>query len=65
MSITSLTPFMKEVMSVLINDEDCIQKLIQLRLQKETAIYHLQCQMDVELTHKGELQALIDFLRAK
>jgi len=62
---SSITPFMKSVMKTLIDDEECVNKLLHLRLEIDTRIYHLNCQLDVEITQRQELQALIDFLGKK
>lgn len=59
----NMTLFKREIMKVLIDDEECIQKLIDLRNKKELERWTYQEEIKRLKIEEAELNELIVYLR--
>jgi hypothetical protein len=58
-----LDDWMKEVMRTLIDDEQCFQKIVDIRCGVDLDLYNMKLEMDKLYEKKEKLQTLINFLR--
>jgi hypothetical protein len=65
MNEITLSQFKRMIMNLLLNDEDCLNKMIKMRLEKENERYKYQSYIDNLNCEIKELEELEIFLSKK